>query len=327
MLKGRTDLAVELQEDMEEMEKLKDETIKDISKEKGVKEKEKEKRVFDGIIIEERQQKDSGIKETKITVENKNGEKLLKKPIGTYITIEGEDLSDGDEDYHRPMARAVAGQLKNLLKGKENILVAGLGNREITPDALGPFVIDNLYITRHLLLEGIISKKKSVSAFVPGVMAQTGIETVELIETVTKKIKPDVLLVIDALAARNASRLNTTIQISDTGIVPGSGVGNHRNAITKETLGVPVIAIGVPTVISVPAILYEAMEVIGALFKDLPIGKRMEAWSEEEKRQLSYEVCNERLADMFVTPKNVDEAMKRMSYTISEAINAYIMEV
>lgn len=303
-LKGRTDLAVELREDIEE----------------------KEEQGLEGILVSTKLDEDTGVKETKIVVQNENGEKLLKKPVGNYITIEGKDLSEGDEDYHKPISEAVFRQLGYLLEGKENILVAGLGNREITPDALGPFVVDNLYITRHLLKEELILHKKSISAFVPGVMAQTGIETVELIETVTRKIKPDVLLVVDALAARDASRLNTTIQISDTGIVPGSGVGNHRNAITKETVHVPVIAIGVPTVISVPAILYEAMETVMELFKDLPVGKRMEAWSEEEKRQLSYEVCNERLAEMFVTPKNVDEAIKRMSYTISEAINAYIME-
>lgn len=303
-LKGRTDLAVELREDIEE----------------------KEEQELDGISIVTKFDEKTGVKETKIVVENENGEKLLGKPVGNYITIEGEDLSEGDEDYHRSITDAIFGQLRELLKGKESILVAGLGNREITPDALGPFVVDNLYITRHLIKEKIISHKKSVSAFVPGVMAQTGIETVELIRTVANEVKPDVLLVIDALAARSANRLNTTIQISDTGIVPGSGVGNHRNAITKQTMHIPVIAIGVPTVISVPAILYEAMETMVELFKDLPIGKRMEAWSEEEKRQLSYEVCNERLAEMFVTPKNVDEAIKRMSYTISEAINAYIME-
>ncbi len=303
-LKGRTDLAVELREDIEE----------------------KEEQELDGISVMTKLDEKTGVKETKIVVENENGEKLLGKPVGNYITIEGEDLSEGDEDYHRPIAEAVFGQLRELLREKESILVAGLGNREITPDALGPFVVDNIYITRHLLKEKIISYKKSISAFVPGVMAQTGIETVDLIRTVANEVKPDVLLVVDALAARSANRLNTTIQISDTGIVPGSGVGNHRNAITKETMHIPVIAIGVPTVISVPAILYEAMETMMELFKDLPIGKRMEAWSEEEKRQLSYEVCNERLAEMFVTPKNVDEAIKRMSYTISEAINAYIME-
>jgi len=303
-LKGRTDLAVELREDIEE----------------------KEEQGLDGISVVTKMDEKTGVKETRIIVENENGEKLLGKPIGNYITIEGEDLSEGDEDYHRPIAEAVFGQLKQLLEGKESILVAGLGNREITPDALGPFVVDNLYITRHLLKEKIISHKKSISAFVPGVMAQTGIETVELIRTVANEVKPDMLLVVDALAARSANRLNTTIQISDTGIVPGSGVGNHRNAITEETMHIPVIAIGVPTVISVPAILYEAMETMMELFKDLPIGKRMEAWSEEDKRQLSYEVCNKRLAEMFVTPKNVDEAIKRMSYTISEAINAYIME-
>ncbi len=303
-LKGRTDLAVELREDIEE------------KREQGL----------DGISVMTKLDEKTGVKETKITVENENGERLLKKPVGNYITIEGEDLSEGDEDYHRPISEAVLRQLRHLLEGKKNILVTGLGNREITPDALGPFVVDNLYITRHLLREKIIFHKKSVSAFVPGVMAQTGIETVKLIETVVREVKPDVLLVVDALAARSASRLNTTVQISDTGIVPGSGVGNHRNAITEATVHVPVIAIGVPTVISVPAILYEAMETMMEVFKDLPIGKRMEAWSEEEKRQLSYEICSERLAEMFVTPKNVDEAIKRMSYTISEAINAYIME-
>lgn len=200
-------------------------------------------------------------------------------------------------------------------------MVAGLGNREVTPDALGPFVIDNLYVTRHLLQEGIISKSVEISAIAPGVMAQTGMESVTILKALVKEIKPELLIVIDALAARESDRLNKTIQLADTGITPGSGVGNHRNAINKESVGIPVLAIGVPTVIAVPTIVNDAMDVMVSAIGKQATKNVLKKFNEEERYQLACEMVTPYLEDMFVTPKDIDEAVKRISYTISEAIN------
>ena len=206
----------------------------------------------------------------------------MGKPKGTYITLEAAEMIEDDEDYHREISKRLAEILKELIpvcdkqknykESTENqkkvsrkgfaeakhelegtsILVAGLGNRLVTPDALGPQVADNLYITRHIIKEFgrrayENEQVQPVSAIVPGVMAQTGMETLEIIKGVVDETKPDVVIAIDALAARSTKRLNRTIQITDTGIHPGSGVGNHRNGLTRETLGVMVIGIGVPT--------------------------------------------------------------------------------
>ena len=251
-----------------------------------------------GIIVKTRIDTTNHIKETKIIIKNKKGEDSLGKPKGTYITIEAKDLSTNDGSFHKEMSEALFLNLKEMLNKKKKILIAGLGNADVTADSLGPKVVNNLYITRHLQKEGIGNYQFELSAIAPGVMAQTGIETSEILESLADRIKPDV---IDALAARSYSRLNKTIQISDTGIAPGSGVGNHRNEITQHTIGVPVLAIGVPTVISVPAIIHD---VFGE--------KSLENVSEN---------IDEEFISMHVTPKNIDESMKRISYTISEGIN------
>ena len=250
-----------------------------------------------GIIVKTRIDTTNHVKETKIIIKNKKGEDSLGKPKGTYITIEAKDLSTNDGSFHK----ALFLNLKEMLNKKKKILIAGLGNADVTADSLGPKVVNNLYITRHLQKEGIGNYQFELSAIAPGVMAQTGIETSEILESLADRIKPDVVIVIDALAARSYSRLNKTIQISDTGIAPGSGVGNHRNEITQQTIGVPVLAIGVPTVISVPAIIHD---VFGE--------KSLENVSEN---------IDEEFISMHVTPKNIDESMKRISYTISEGIN------
>ena len=210
-----------------------------------------------GIIVKTRIDTTNHMKETKIIIKNKKGEESLGKPKGTYITIEAKDLSTNDGSFHKEMSEALFLNLKEMLNKKKKILIAGLGNANVTADSLGPKVVNNLYITRHLQKEGIGSYQFELSAIAPGVMAQTGIETSEILEALAERIKPDVVIAIDALAARSYSRLNKTIQISDTGIAPGSGVGNHRNEITQHTIGVPVLAIGVPTVISVPAIIHD----------------------------------------------------------------------
>ena len=201
----------------------------------------------------------------------------MGKPVGTYITMEAPNLAVPDEAYHREISVKIAECVERLLRHKwkrqekrdtgedVSVLMVGLGNRAVTPDALGPRVADNLNITRHIVREyGKYAMGEDevtlVSALVPGVMAQTGMETAEIVRGVVEETKPEVILVVDALAARNSKRLNRTIQITDTGINPGSGVGNHRNAITEESVGVPVIAIGVPTVVDAATIVNDAME-------------------------------------------------------------------
>lgn len=293
----RTDLAVEMKEDIEGEEPIK------------------------GVRVTTKNNGDTDILETRIIVETKEGEANLGKPIGTYITLESEHLREHDDTYHEPMAEVLSKILKSFMGRRKKILVAGLGNREVTPDALGPLVIDNLYITRHLLKEGIISHSNEVSAIAPGVMAQTGMESVSVLRAVVNEIKPEFVIVIDALAARKSDRLNKTIQLADTGIAPGSGVGNHRNAINEESLGVPVLAIGVPTVISVPTIVNDSMDMMIDTIGKVGFKEVLERFSEEERYKLACEMVDPFMEDMFVTPKDIDEAVKRISYTISEAIN------
>ena len=205
-----------------------------------------------------------------------------------------------------------------------SILTVGLGNREVTPDALGPYVVDQLNITRHMVQEygryGVEEESRIVSAIVPGVMAQTGMETAEIKET-----KPDMILVIDALAARSSKRLNRTIQISDAGIHPGAGVGNHRSVITKETMGIPVIAIGVPTVVDAATIVNDTMENFIAALETSEnlkgVGVVLQGYNSAEKYELVKELIAPHLNGMFVTPKDIDETIRRISYTVSEALN------
>lgn len=285
--KVRTDLAVELKEELHE----EDSRLK-------------------GIIVEEKDVSD-GIHITKLTVVNEQGEKLLKKPKGVYITLEAPKMAEGDEGYHREISEVLADYLYELIlpyrRGEEiSILVAGLGNRDVTPDALGPNVAGNMDISI------------GIKSIAPGVMAQTGMETARIIKGVVSEEKPDVLIAIDALAARSTKRLNTTIQLANTGIQPGSGVGNHRNAITEENIGVPVVALGVPTVIDAPAIVNDTLDNLLAVLNTQSVVKE---FTHDEKYRLIKEIINPDIAGMFVTPKDADETIKRIGYTISEAIN------
>ena len=198
---------------------------------------------------------------------------------------------------------------------EDSVLVVGLGNRDVTADALGPFTVDNLYITRHIIKEYgkdayHNSKIKQISALIPGVMAKTGMETVEIIKGVISETKPDVIIIIDALAARSVKRLNRTVQITDTGIHPGSGVGNYRQALTDENLGVPVIAIGIPMVVDAGTIVCDALEKVSKEYAGA-----------KESLNFIRNNSNLQLNNMYVTTKNIDETTKRLSFTLSEAIN------
>ncbi len=266
-----------------------------------------------GVRVEEYAYEKEAVAVTKVFIETKNAANQLGKPMGIYVTMEAENLGEPDEGYHAEIAGCLSKELIGLLDtlelGEESaILVVGLGNRDVTADALGPRVLDNLYVTRHLVrLYGkaaVGDGANLISCIEPGVMAKTGMETAEIISGVVKETKPDVILVIDALAARSVRRLNRTIQITNTGIQPGSGVGNHRNALTEESLSVPVIAIGVPTVVDAATIVNDALESL------------ME--SEKAYWRNSFTDLN----NMYVTGKDVDEIVKRVSFTISEGINA-----
>lgn len=271
-----------------------------------------------GISVEEYDKEEIQVHITRVVISSKNGAKAMNKPMGNYITLEAPAMQEADEDYHREISEELARQIKSILPGadeEQSILVVGLGNRDVTADALGPGVVDNLFVTRHIVREygkAAYSKERMnmVSGIVPGVMAATGMEAAEIVKGVVEQTKPDLILVVDALAARSTKRLNRTIQVTDTGIQPGSGVGNHRNALTRDNLGVPVIAVGVPTVVDAATIVVDAIE---KLQKELPEKDRL--FGTDSIRTMS------ELNNMYVTGKNIDEVIKRLSFTISEALN------
>lgn len=256
-----------------------------------------------GVRVEESYDEETDIRVTKVMIDTKNAEKTVGKPMGTYITIEAPGMLEPDEDYHREISESLAVQLREIIPDADReqaVLVVGLGNRDVTPDALGPHVVDNLFITRHVVKEyGKAAYNRPrmhmVSSIEPGVMAKTGMETAEIIRGVVEQTNPDVLIVIDALASRSTRRLNRTVQITNTGIHPGSGVGNHRNALTQESIGVPVIAIGVPTVVDAATIVGDAT------------GGQRSSFTE--------------LNNMYVTSKDIDAVIKRVGFTLSEGIN------
>lgn len=272
---------------------------------------------INGVRVVEEYRGQSDVKVTKVKIESKNAAKKLGKPMGTYITLETPALTEPDEGYHREIAEEIARELQDIIwqimqnKEKEtsrdaekSVLVVGLGNRDVTADSLGPSVADHLYITKHMLTEfGPAAyegkRMNKISCMVPGVMAKTGMETAEIIRGIVSMDKPDFIIAIDALAARSTKRLNRTIQITDTGIWPGTGVGNHRKALTGESLGVPVIALGIPTVVDAATIV---SDVLG------------------EKTYECLDGMGE-LNNMYVTGKDIDEIIRRISYTVSEGIN------
>lgn len=289
-----------------------------------------------GVVLEEEYDEACEMRITKVKIETENGAKAMGKPVGIYLTLEAPNMAVPDEDYHREISEKLAGYISELIGSQRlenedmSVLVVGLGNRQVTPDALGPYVADNLCVTRHIVKEygkyamGM-EQVKLVSAVVPGVMGQTGMETLEVIRGITKETSPDLVIAVDALAARNSRRLNRTIQIADTGIHPGSGVGNHRNGLTKESLGVPVIGIGVPTVVDAATIVNDTMENLIAALEESKmlkgVGDVLKTYNNAEKYELVKELISPHLNGMFVTPKDEDEMIKQISYTISEALN------
>lgn len=295
-----------------------------------------------GVKINESYDTKYDVTITKVEICTDDGAKAMNKPKGTYITIEAEDIRTAGYDTARmkSLAGALAREIKQMLPSGEykktgdlSVLVVGLGNRDVTPDALGPHVISNLEVSRHIyMLKERHKKSKGVSAMIPGVMAQSGMESAEMVAGIVSQIKPDVVIAIDALAARSTKRLNTTIQIADTGISPGSGVGNHRRGLNRETLGVPVIAVGIPTVIDAATIVSDTMD---AMIKILAssttqagqgMSRVLDEFSDKEKHQLIKELLEPQIGTMFVTPKDIDENIQFMAETVALGINRVFAE-
>lgn len=289
---------------------------------------EKEKEI-PGVEVETKDGENMTV--TIVKIIDKRGEKIIGKPMGTYTTIEAPGLRHFDQDLQDEVSKTMAKELTDIIKLEKDktALVVGLGNWNVTPDALGPKVVSRLMVTRHLkqmMPEEIDEGIRPVCALSPGVLGITGIETSEIIQGVVKKIKPDIIIVIDALASRKMQRVSTTIQIGDTGISPGSGVGNKRMGLTKAILGVPVVAIGVPTVVDAATMANDTIDlVLDTMIKESGGGGQfynmLKSIDKDEKYRLIQEVLSPYLSDLMVTPKEVDSIIDSVSKIIANGIN------
>jgi spore protease len=254
---------------------------------------------------------------TIIRILDQEAEKVMGKPIGTYITIEAPELKFKSPEIQQSVADVLAQHLKNILNlnGQETILIIGLGNWQATPDALGPSVVQNTLITRHLFqhMPEAVENYQSVCALAPGVLGITGIETAEIIRGVVERVQPSKIIAIDALAAANISRLGTTIQIGDNGITPGSGVNNKRAEISQQTMGIPVIAIGVPTVVNASLIAKLALD---TYFEKFSQGKYHPVYIQETVR----DVMEPFQGPLVVTPREIDDLIQNAAQTINRGI-------
>ena len=282
---------------------------------------------IDGIENANKIIKDIEISKVKIT--NENGANALGKPVGNYITLDVKEIKNADEERIEEIAEIMADELRNVIgehvSDTDDILVVGLGNRYVTPDALGPKVVPEIEVTRHILeyMPKIMPEDtRPVSAISPGVLGITGIETMEILNGIVQNIKPKMLIVIDALATRNLERISSSIQIADTGIVPGAGVNNARKEISINTLGIPVIAIGIPTVVDLATITNDCINIF---IENLQQKAMSNSTLNELKEKDNYEEIKEALIpkdyNMIVTPKEIDKLIDNMSEIVARGIN------
>lgn len=282
---------------------------------------------IDGIENANKIIKDIEISKVKIT--NENGANALGKPVGNYITLDVKEIKNADEERIEEIAEIMADELRNVIgehvSDTDDILVVGLGNRYVTPDALGPKVVPEIEVTRHILeyMPKIMPEDtRPVSAISPGVLGITGIETMEILNGIVQNIKPKMLIVIDALATRKLERISSSIQIADTGIVPGAGVNNARKEISINTLGIPVIAIGIPTVVDLATITNECINIF---IENLQQKAMSNSTLNELKEKDNYEEIKEALIpkdyNMIVTPKEIDKLIDNMSEIVARGIN------
>ncbi|MDN5331005.1 MAG: spore protease [Tepidanaerobacteraceae bacterium] len=284
-----------------------------------------------GVIVET--EKSLEITISRVRIVNEEGERALGKPKGYYVTLEVPRLREKDPELTEEVSKNLAEELKTIidLPVESTVLVIGLGNWNVTPDSLGPKVVEKLLVTKHLLEfmpEKFNTKRgiRPVCALAPGVLGITGIETGEIIKGVVERIKPDLVIVIDALAARSLERISTTIQISDSGIQPGSGVGNRRMGISRESIGVPVIAIGVPTVVDAATVASDTLDMLISEFErqakpGSEFYKMLKTLNMEEKYQLIREVLYPFVGELVVTPKEIDSLIENTSRTLSGGLN------
>ena len=293
-----------------------------------------------GVSLREWHEEDSCVKITEVKILDEQGARAMRKPKGTYLTLEAGKLAEKDEDFHQEVAAELSRHIRRLMEGllgekAENraelkVLAVGLGNSQVTPDSLGPETVGNLQVTRHLEGQygaGFFKGRNLpvLSGIAPGVMAQTGMETAEILRGIIKETSPDILIAVDALAARSIRRLGTTIQLTDTGIHPGSGVGNHRHGLTREALGIPVLSIGVPTVVGAAAIVQDTMSALIQVLSEHDSTREMGRFAEDlapdEQYLLIRELLEPEFGSLFVTPPNIDETIRQLSFTISEGIH------
>ena len=270
------------------------------------------------------------LKITRVKITNEKGEEAIGKRKGNYITLDIQKMNILTEEEMETIAQSLAKEIKQLVENhvqfKEDILIVGLGNEEVTPDALGPNVVKNIEVTRHIiqyLPQYIDENARPVSAIAPGVLGTTGIETVEIIKGVVDNVKPKLLIVIDALASRSIERISSTIQLSDTGIVPGAGVGNKRKEITQDTLGIPVIAIGIPTVVETAIVVNDALDLfIEKLQEEAKSNDALNRLKEEDNYEIIKEALLPKDYNFIVTPKEIDHLIANMSKIVALGINA-----
>ncbi len=285
-----------------------------------------------GVEVKQKNIEEGALAVTKVRILNEDGEKNMGKPIGDYITIESNGLKQNNPELHEKIIMVLAEAIKSLLPEKKqeqlNVLVIGLGNRFATPDTLGPKVANQVFVTRHMALKAPELLDEGVcylSSFAPSVMGLTGIETAEIISGVAANVKPDCIIAIDALAARSAARINTTIQITDTGISPGAGVGNKRKELNEASVGCKVIAVGVPTVVDTVTLVSDALnDLIQHMLKQAehsPFYDMLKELTEQEHYQLVKESIYPEISELFVTPKEIDEVMEYLSSIVANGIN------
>ena len=272
---------------------------------------------------------DKNIKVSRVYILNENGEQAIGKPKGTYITIDVKNLKLAGEDEIQKTSEIVSNELRNIIdqhaQKQGELLIVGLGNIYVTPDALGPKVINEIDVTRHIikyLPQYVEEGTRSVSAISPGVLGTTGIETVEILKGIVDNVKPKLLVVIDALASRSIDRISSTIQISDTGIVPGAGVGNVREEISQKTLGIPVIAIGIPTVVELATLVSDGIDIfIDRLQEKAESNEYLNKLQENDKYEEVKEALNVGEYNMIVTPKEIDDLIENMKDIVARGIN------
>ena len=283
---------------------------------------------IDGVESTEEEINDN-IKVSILKITNSKGEEALGNPIGTYVTIDVKKLKMAGEEEIQKTSEVLTDELKKIVEmhvnNQEDILIVGLGNIYVTPDALGPKVINEIDVTRHIikyLPQYVDEGTRPVSAISPGVLGTTGIETVEILKGIVENIHPKLLIVIDALASRSIERISSTIQISDTGIVPGAGVGNTREEISENSLGIPVVSIGIPTVVELATLVSDGIDIfIDRLQEKAESNEYLNKLQQNDKYEEVKEALNVGDYNMIVTPKEIDDLIENMKDIVARGIN------